>query len=124
MPGTDDLWPENIADSKLLTPLTILKEQAGLLGEKTKQRVQGEVVTQATGNLFVHLFYLVAPTLGYKYELFQVSHGINFYPLVIRHLNNTVQVTSESAFKENLKTILAEPQTVNAVHSILAQVVS
>lgn len=37
MPDTDDLWPSNIADSNLTTPVTILKEQAALLGEKTKQ---------------------------------------------------------------------------------------
>ena len=62
MPDTNDLWPANIADSNLVTPITILKEQAALLGEKTRQLVKGEVVTQATGNLFVHYFYIAAPT--------------------------------------------------------------
>ena len=81
---TDDLWPANIADSKLTTPVAVFKEQAELLGEKTKQLVKGEVVTQTTGNLFVHYLYIVAPTLSYKYELFTVSHVINFYPLTLR----------------------------------------
>ena len=54
MPDTNDLWPENIADSNLVTPVSILKQQAALLGEKTRQLVKGEVVTQTTGNLFVH----------------------------------------------------------------------
>jgi hypothetical protein len=84
MANTDDLWPANIADSKLTTPVAILKEQAALLGEKTKQLVKGEVSTQTTGNLFVHHFYIVAPTLNYKYELFTASHVINFYPLTLR----------------------------------------
>ncbi len=118
----DDLWPTNIADSNLVTPLTILKQQASLLGEKTKQLVAGDVVTQTTGALLVHYFYLVAPILNYKYELFSVSHGINFYPLALRHLNQTTSLKSESEFKDKLKEIFAAAHTLNAVHSILAQV--
>jgi hypothetical protein len=49
-------------DSNLVTPITILKEQAALLGEKTRQLVKGEVVTQTTGDVFVHYFYIAAPT--------------------------------------------------------------
>ncbi|MGC2111434.1 MAG: hypothetical protein WA655_18105 [Candidatus Korobacteraceae bacterium] len=118
----DDLWPSNIADANLTTPVTILKQQGALLGDKTRQLITGEVVTQTTGNLFVNSFYISAPTLGYKYELFQVHHGINFYPLTLKHLNNTIQIPSEAAFKDKLKEILAAPHTVNVVHSILAQV--
>ena len=122
MPDTNDLWPENIADSNLITPITILKEQAALLGEKTRQLVKGEVVTQTTGNLFVHYFYIAAPTLNYRFELFTLSHGVNFYPLVMRYLNDTISLPSESAFKDKLKEIFAAPHTLNVVHSILAQV--
>ena len=118
----DNLWPENIADSNLTTPVTILKEQAALLGEKTRQLVKGEVVTQTTGNLFVHYFYIVAPTLSYKFELFTLSHGVNFYPLVMKYLNNTISLSSEGEFKDKLKEIFAAPHTLNVVHSILAQV--
>ena len=122
MPDTNDLWPENIADSNLVTPVSILKQQAALLGEKTRQLVKGEVVTQATGNLFVHYFYIAAPTLSYKFELFTLSHGVNFYPLVMRYLNDTISLRSESEFKDKLKEIFVAPHTLNVVHSILAQV--
>jgi hypothetical protein len=120
----DDLWPSNIADSDLITPVTILKEQAALLGDKTKQLVTGEVVTQATGNLFVHYFYIAAPTLSYKYELFSVSHGISFYPLSLRYPVATPvsSLKSEDEFKQKLKEILSSPHSLNVVHSILAQV--
>ena len=118
----DNLWPDNIADSNLTTPVTILKEQAALLGEKTRQLVKGEVVTQTTGNLFVHCFYIAATTLNYRFELFSVSHGINFYPLVMKSLNDTIPLDSESDFKDKLKEIFAAPHTLNVVHSILAQV--
>jgi len=80
------------------------------------------VTTQTTGDLFVHHFYLAAPTLNYKYELFTVSHGINFYPLALRHVSETTSVSSEENFKEKLKEILSSQHTLNVVHSILAQV--
>jgi hypothetical protein len=117
-----DLWPANVADSNLITPITILKEQAALLGEKTRQLVKGEVTTQAAGAMFVHSFNIVAPTLSYKFELFTASHGVNFYPLVLRRLNDTISCNSESDFKDKLKEIFASQHTLNVVHSILAQV--
>ena len=122
MPDTDDFWPENIAESNLITPITILKEQAALLGEKTKQLVKGEVVTQATGELLVHYFYIVAPTLNYRFELFNVQHHVNFYPLVMAYAHNSYTLKTESEFKEKLKEIFAAQHTLNVVHSILAQV--
>ena len=121
----DNLWPANIADANLVTPVSILKEQATLLAEQTRQLVIGEVTTDTTGNLFVHHFYVVAPTLSYRYELFQVSHGISFYPLTLRHLGQPIAMTKNdnfATFKQNLKTIFASESTLNIVHSILSQV--
>ena len=120
----DDLWPQNIGESNLVTPVSILKEQAALLGDKTSQLVKGEVVTQGTGNNFIHHFNIVAPTLSYRYELLQVTHGVTFYPLTLKRPFETTapMLPSEDAFKQSLKDILASPQTLNVVHSILAQV--
>ncbi len=118
----DDFWPDNIADSKLTTPLAILKEQAALLGEETKQLVTGEVVTGVLGPLFVHSFYIVAPTLRYRYELFTASHAINYYPLTVQFANQKTSLNNEDDFRAQLKTILSDPHTLNVVHSILAQV--
>jgi hypothetical protein len=122
MSDNNDFWPANIAESNLITPVTILKEQAALLGEKTRQLVKGEVVTQTTGTLLVHYFYIVAPTLSYRFELFNVQHHVNFYPLVLGYLNKSTSLPTENDFKEKLKEILASQHTLNVVHSILAQV--
>ena len=118
----DDLWPENIAESNMVTPVAILREQAALLGDKTKQLVAGEVQTTTTGNLFVHSFYVAAPTLNYRYELFRVQHPAAFYPLVLAQGQSTSQLKSEEEFKNKLKEVFSSPQTLNVVHSILAQV--
>ena len=118
----DDLWPANLTESNLVTPVAILREQAALLGDKTKQLVTGEVQTQTTGNLFVHSFYVAAPTLNYRYELFRVQHPAAFYPLVLTQGQTTTQLKSEEEFKNKLKEVFSSQLTLNVVHSILAQV--
>ena len=117
-----DLWPSNIADANLTTPVSLLKQQAALLGDKTRQLVTGEVTTQTVGSMFVHSFYIVAPTLNYRYELFRVKHAINFYPIVLEYLKQTTSLASEAAFLDKLKEILSAQHTVNTVQSLLAQV--
>lgn len=117
----EDFWPENIAESKLVTPVTIIKEQAALLGEKTKQLVRGEVETTSNGSLLIHHFSIAAPTMNYRYELFSVQHNVSFYPAVIKFADRTTQVLSESEFKAKLKEVFGDPHTVNVVQSILAQ---
>ena len=119
-----DLWPDDLADVNLVTPSVILKEQAALLGEKTKQLVKGEVVTQATDKGFAHRFNIVAPTMGYTYELFQLSHGVAFYPgsLRVAGQNTFRTIESEEALKKFLKELFSSQQTLTIVRSILAQV--
>jgi hypothetical protein len=118
----DDLWPANLTESNLVTPVAILREQAALLGDKTKQLVTGEVQTATTGNLFVHSFCVAAPTLNYRYELFRVQHPAVFYPLVLAQGSVTTQVKSEQELKNKLKEVFSSQLTLNVVHSILAQV--
>lgn len=87
----EDLWPENINTKiKMIAPVTILRQQASLLGKKTKNIVEGQVETKTVNDssqekLLEHSFYLVAPALDfYKYLLFRVQHGVmDWYPLKI-----------------------------------------
>jgi hypothetical protein len=69
-----------------------------------------------------NLGHQAAPTLNYRFELFKVSHGVNFYPLTLTYLNSARPIKSEEEFKAKLKEIFAAPHTLNVVHSILAQV--
>ena len=119
---TDDLWPVNIAETNMVTPVAILREQAALLGDKTRQLVTGEVQTTTVGTTFVHSFNVAAPTLNYRYELFRVKHPAAFYPLVLEQGQSTTSLKSEEEFKSKLKEVFAAQPTLNIVHSILAQV--
>ncbi len=58
------LWPDDIGQSDLVTPVSIMREQAVLLGQKTGNLVTAEVRTAAQGPQIVHNFYLESPALG------------------------------------------------------------
>lgn len=100
-----DLWPEDlIGQPEIKAPVTILKEQASLLGKKTKNLIEAEVrpdqevetpttleriMGQTRPRLllnegeFRYDFYLVAKTLGYRYKLLSIQHDINLYPVAM-----------------------------------------
>jgi hypothetical protein len=79
-----DLWPDDIVDAVSTTPASILKVQAGRLGQKTKNLVQGQVETSAASGRLVHSFKLIAPALdNYTYELLRISHGVTLYPIKV-----------------------------------------
>jgi hypothetical protein len=109
---TKSLWPKKIEFSdKERPPVSILREQATYLGEKTQNLVTAEVVplaghvdnslydtaqsmaATALGSQkrtlkkdhFYDIFYLVAPVLNnYRFELFVTVHKIDqFYPIEI-----------------------------------------
>lgn len=67
----ENLWPPDVAAStKRLSPVAILRQQATLLGQRTKDLVEAEVETKGTDfqRKLQHWFYLVAPALDfYKY---------------------------------------------------------
>lgn len=106
-----DLWPQDIIENnESRAPVTILKEQAALLGQKTKNLLKAEVrwytpgtlekvssnelrylfdtVQEAQGEVqqsFSYAFYFVAPTLdNYRYKLLTISHGIPWYPVMFK----------------------------------------
>lgn len=129
-----NLWPEDIAVTNAVAPVTILKEQASLLGERTKNLVEGSVVAPGIvrdvdfllKDRFSYGFNLVAPALNnYRYRLFSISHGVEFYPLTIsgsEALNSDeLQVNNEEEFFKALETIFSSEKTKRIIGSLIAQ---
>jgi hypothetical protein len=85
-----DLWPDDIEHTTLKAPVTILKEQGVLLGRKTDNIVEGEVVSTAVSTYprvtegFEFTFYLYGPALSYRYKLLTISHSDDLYPVGVR----------------------------------------
>jgi hypothetical protein len=143
-----DLWPNDIAFTGVKAPVSILKEQASLLGEKTKNLLKAEVRLSEPDLLdtqsvmekmfglrqFYYAFYFVAPTLNnYRYKLFTISHGIQLYPVQInidddikfevlgKNTDGIITASSEEEFIEILKKVFNASKTKKIMQSILAQ---
>jgi len=141
----DDLWPNDIAPTiEQVPPVTILKQQAALLGQRTKNVIEGDVETETADSqrLLRHTFYLVAPALNfYRYPLLTVEHDVtNMYPTEItaawqkvpqpkdsreriRQNWHKSQRTAkdEKEFKAMLKRIFADEETKKVIGALLAQ---
>jgi hypothetical protein len=130
-----DLWPKDMGYAgELKAPITILREQASLLGRKTRNLVEAEV-RQRGGHeqQFAYEFNIVAPTLGpYRYLLFWIRHGIDLYPVQImidgdmaRQISGgspKLGAQSEEEFLGHLERILNAGKTRRVIQALLAQV--
>ena len=132
MAARTDLWGD-IAPTATRTPLAILREQAALLGTKTKNLVEATVKTEVLGEQFVHRFRLIVPALSnYTYELFKVRHGVAIYPITVLgsgagladRLSGTadIELATEQQFTEWLGAQLSSEKTMRIVANLLAQV--
>jgi hypothetical protein len=119
-----DLWPKTKFETDLVTPVSILRRQAALLGEKTQQLVTADVATEASGGTYVtHNFRLVVPSLdNYKFLLFKVMHKVdNLYPLEAYFEGNTVHILMQEDFVNWLKRTLSSESTLKRIDSLMAQ---
>ena len=134
-----DLWPDDIRYTRLKAPVTILMEQASLLGKKTQNLLEAKVENNkealVSAEVFVYGFYLVAPALSYyRYKLFTISHDIQLYPVkinidsdILKEISPDAEeqllAESEGDFLEILKKIFGAEKTRHIISALLAQVV-
>jgi hypothetical protein len=118
---TLDLWPGDIEVERVFAPVVILRQQATLLGERTKNLVQAEVVEdELQTNCFAFYFFLRAPVLGnYRYQLMYVSHDIGLYPVeikveesILQEVRNILDVRTDDPDR-NLPRFRAEPSYIH-----------
>lgn len=114
-----DLWG-GFEPAAVRTPVSILRQQAALLGEKTKHLVQARVVTQTNISDFFHSFRLVVPALDdYTYELFSVHHGVDLYPVIA--YGEARPLKTEDEFVEWLRAKLSSEATKRIIGNLMAQ---
>ncbi len=130
---TKSLWPDTIGlANEKVAPVSILKEQAAFLGQKTQNLVIAEVepievefLRSPRKDFINHAFYLVATALGnYRFELFRVSGSIvNLYPIKINAdtLEMEIEIASEDELLKVLADIFSHPKTMEIVESMLVQ---
>ncbi len=97
----ENLWPQDLAANTTRSPLTILKEQASLLGYQTRNIVTAGVSRYSVGmrviaggddntkmisrpdsSQFTYAFNIEAPALdNYTYRLFTTTYDVNLFPV-------------------------------------------
>ncbi len=144
----DDLWNEQIGEEMpIVSPAVIMKEQATLLGQKTKNIVTATVKRYESDedltmgddfweSDFTYRFTLVARTLGnYRFPLFDITHAISMYPVRFRVFDKVLaqeafpdtepegypEAEAEGKFRAYLGFILGARRTSDLVRSLLAQ---
>lgn len=120
MAAQPDLWGDIKADD-VRTPVAILREQAALLGPKTKNLIEAKVETALySGYQFRHSFSLVVPALDdYTYELFSVRHKAEQYPVWVE---SGKELADEPALIDWLRDQLSSAETRRTIGKLLAQV--
>jgi hypothetical protein len=112
-----DFWGD-IEPTEIRTPVSILREQAALLGGKTGYLIEGKVDTAVSGGMFRHSLSLVVPTLdNYEYELLKVRHGVELYPVTAGQQD----LKTESEFTNWLRQRLSSAETRKVIGNLLAQ---
>lgn len=85
MPTTiPDLWPDDIRVD-VLTPLVILRTQAGLLSNKTQGTLLAQVMTTTTDEWVQYQLDLIAPALdSYRVSILTARHHLaEVYPVTV-----------------------------------------
>ena len=133
MPATiPDLWPNDLAVANVLTPLAIMRYQAGQLLQKTKGLLEAEVESGSNKERTIHAFEIVAPALGrYRYRLFTASHRPDLvYPVRVnapfqfvygRASVSEIDVPSQDELFSAIGAILNATQARSVIQSLIAQ---
>ncbi len=121
-----DLWPEEIVFTPTLSPLTILRHQAGILREKSRGVIEGEVLSSANGTDVSHELRLVAPSLDrYSRQLLRVNHHKDLpYPckVISDSFEQDDDVHSPDGLIESLSRALNSGITRSLIFSLLARI--
>jgi len=139
----ESFWPADLAFDEKNAPVTILREQASLLGQQTQNIVQAQVEPMSwltNPEKFGYAFYIITSLLeNYRYKLFTIEYDVNLYPVTVKadedirdeilgknieSLTAQMSADSEEAFSELLKKIFHSQKTKKIIRAILSQSVT
>ena len=146
-----DFWSDELIVESVIAPEVILREQAGILAEKTKGIVRGEVetieqpaekvddylkpvfATEAEFKQYTHTLYLVVPALdNYRYALVSAEHDFEPYPCKAAYhprtntildapLMTIVPCHTPAALFVWLATALKHPTTTRIIRALISR---
>ena len=132
-----DLWPTDLVPVATRSPVVILREQASLLGQKTKNIVKAEVAKYEIhgGRPFVYAFTrfcsaarhltiigFACSSFGFDIELYPVEFTLDgVLPEELELRGPVVSVASEEEFLLTLGLILQSNRTRRVIGAMLSQ---
>ncbi len=119
----EDYWPTLLGETTVITPVTVLKEQAALLGRKTQNLIVGRVESRPEEGKFRHILYLMIPTLSnYRYFLLSITHDLSTYPLKINDATSSTAISADDLedFRTKLKEILSSDRVKRIIETLLS----
>ena len=107
------------------SPIEVLRSQISYWKEATNGKVLGQVEgTTTEKDLFAYWFGFVVPAMNdYRYRLFLVEHGLDFYPAWIssgRDAADVVEVQDEEALFAELGKRFRAEETLRIVRQLSA----
>ncbi len=125
MPDTlPDLWPE-IETENIVTPLAILRFQAGQLRTKTKGLIEAVVRTVSVSDDSVfHELVVIAPALDrYEYVIGTFKHAQHLvYPVRVQsESTETCFCSTQEELLEAVSAILRSEKVRSVISSLIAQ---
>jgi hypothetical protein len=121
----NDLWPDFDGLPKQVSPRSILVEQGNFLAQKTKNvltiKLNSGKSSTKPGKLYLN-FKIVAPLVSnYSYLLLVVYHDALLYPCEVKFKGNITLCRTEESFRDQLKRIFNDKETVKVIASLLSQ---
>lgn len=118
-----NLWGEIPVESTIKTPVTILREQATILSDKTSKLLLGEVKQLPfPEDIFAYELRVVAPALSnYSYSILSIYHDIKLYPLELMSSGRSINCHDEDAFYSALEMELSSERVHKVIVSLLSQ---
>ena len=125
----DSILDDVIEESAVKPPIAILKELANVLAKKTKGLLVGNIeqttFSDDSKDGFILRFYITVPSLNnYRYEVFDITHDIDFYPLKIESSNGELSSKDKTPeeLENSLKDIFSSSQIKKVINGLLAQI--
>ena len=127
---SEDLWGEISVEKEIKLPVTILKEQATILGEKTNKILEAKVsaLKLSTNEEVGYKLSIVAPALGnYVYQVLTIYHPAIFvYPVTVLYRDDDGDESYEAICEDESDLIekLREILSSDIVHKVIVALIS
>ena len=98
-------WNFDALVTGVVTPRDILEEQATQLKLQSGGLLNGRVVTSTSeyGEMLVHALIVRAPALEYSYQLLEIEHPADLFPVTVHAEDKSDDVNSMEKFKDKIQ---------------------